>query len=146
MAARRFNRSYFGRKPNGEIDGGGYFVEEIPVRFGLLFDAQMRCVKWVVRGRQSRGCAGRRVRARAAFFAAIAAAIVFFGVVAVRIAARFTFLFHRCFAAIRTLSAGKSGGRRHRSEGEDQQERERYGCKDAQHLFETNAKIAPFAL
>lgn len=97
-------------------------------------------------GGQCRGRVGRGVRAGATFFAAVAAAIVFFGVVAVRFAARFAFFFHFFFAAIRALAAGKSGSRRHRGKGEDQQERERYGCEDAQHLFGNKRKNRCFVV
>ena len=36
LAAKRFNHSYFGRKPKGKIDCGRYFIQKIPVSFGTL--------------------------------------------------------------------------------------------------------------
>lgn len=143
-AAQRVDHSYFGRKPHGEIDGGGHFVQKIPARFRLVFGAQQPC--WGLRtiGGQCRRRARRGMRARAAMFAAIAIAAVFFGALAVRGAARFARLFHLFFAAIRALSTGKNARRRHRAKGENQQKRKRYSSEKAHLRGELRAKVSGF--
>lgn len=72
--------------------------------------------------------------------AAVAVTTVFFEAI-MCFAASLLLLFHFFFTAIRILSAGESGSCQHHRKGENQQEREQYGCENTQHLFESNAKV-----
>ena len=127
-AARRFNHSYFGWKPDGKMDGGGYFVQKIPVRLALFFDKK-RADAQLKTGRDGlKMWRGRR--AWTAVFAAMAGAAVLFLFGWGRFLCAAGLLLFRSLLFAEIPAAGNYGGRRCCRKGEQQRELEQNGGQE----------------